>query len=92
MTPLEQKLNQLSLTTMSRQLDDDLADAAAKNLSVAATLECSPTWNWKPATAAPSSAASSARRLQAQPSIDGFHFHHHKSRMQGKTASCACSI
>ena len=39
MTPLEQKLNQLSLTTMSRQLETTLADAAGKNLSCAATLE-----------------------------------------------------
>src|SRR6266478_6086633 len=39
MTPLEQKLNQLSLSTMSRQLETTLTDAAAKNLSAAATLE-----------------------------------------------------
>jgi DNA replication protein DnaC len=39
MTLLEQKLNQLSLSTMSRQLETTLTDAAAKNLSAAATLE-----------------------------------------------------
>ena len=39
MTLLEQKLDQLSLSTMSRQLETTSAEAAAKNLSVAATLE-----------------------------------------------------
>jgi hypothetical protein len=39
MTPLEQKLNQLSLSTMGRQLETTLTEAAAKNLSAAATLE-----------------------------------------------------
>src|SRR5215470_12466666 len=39
MTPLEQKLNQLSLSTMSRQLETTLTDAAARNLSAAATME-----------------------------------------------------
>jgi len=38
-TSLHQKLNQLSLTTMSRQLDQMLAEAAAKSLSIAQTLE-----------------------------------------------------
>ena len=41
MTPLHQKLNQLSLTTMSRQLDQTIADAAAKNLSFTQALESS---------------------------------------------------
>ena len=39
MTPLQQKLNQLSLTTMSHQLDQTIADAASKNLSAAEALE-----------------------------------------------------
>jgi len=39
MTPLVQKLNQLNLFTMSRQLETTLTEAAAKNLSAAATLE-----------------------------------------------------
>ena len=38
MTPLEQNLNQLSLSTISRQLETTLTEAAAKNLSAAATL------------------------------------------------------
>ena len=39
MTPLEQKLNRLNLSTMSRHLDTTLSDAASRNLSPAATLE-----------------------------------------------------
>ena len=84
MTPLELKLNQLSLSTMSRQLETTLTDAAAKNLSAAATLE----WLADMEIEARSQRAVERRfrfsRLQAQPSIDAFHFHHHKSRMQAK--------
>jgi hypothetical protein len=36
---LHQKLNQLSLTSMARQLDQVMADAAARNLRLAQTLE-----------------------------------------------------
>ena len=39
MTHLHQKLNQLTLTTMSRQLDQIASDAAAKNLSFSQALE-----------------------------------------------------
>lgn len=39
MTTLEQKLKQLNLSTMSRQLNSTLICAAAKNLSTAETLE-----------------------------------------------------
>src|SRR5579864_4908115 len=84
MTPLEQKLNQLSLSTMSRQLETTLTDAAAKNLSAAVTLE----WLADMEIEARSQRAIERRfrfsRLQAQPSIDAFHFHHHKSRLQAK--------
>src|SRR6202453_2372474 len=84
MTPLEQKLNQLSLSTMSRQLETTLTEAAAKNLSAAATLE----WLAEMEIEARSRRAIERRfrssRLQTQPSIDAFHFHHHKSRMQAK--------
>jgi DNA replication protein DnaC len=84
MTPLEQKLNQLSLSTMSRQLETTLTEAATKNLSAAATLE----WLADMEIEARSQRAIERRfrssRLQSQPSIDAFHFHHHKSRMQAK--------
>jgi hypothetical protein len=39
MTALQQKLNQLNLTTMSQHLDETLADAASKNLSAAEAFE-----------------------------------------------------
>ena len=39
MIPLEQKLQQLNLAVMSHQLEQTIAEAAAKNMSVAATLE-----------------------------------------------------
>jgi len=35
MTPLQQKLEQLNLTTMSHHLEQMLAEATAKNLSLA---------------------------------------------------------
>ncbi|HUJ93597.1 MAG TPA: IS21-like element helper ATPase IstB [Candidatus Bathyarchaeia archaeon] len=84
MTPLQQKLNLLNLSTMSRQLETTLTEAAAKNLSAAATLE----WLTDMEIEARSQRAIERRfrcsRLQAQPSIDAFHFQHHKSRMQAK--------
>src|SRR6266852_2842258 len=84
MTPLEEKLNQLSLSTMSRQLETTLTEAAAKNLSAAATLE----WLADMELEARKQRAIDRRfkcsRLQAQPSIDAFHFQHHKTRQQAK--------
>jgi len=69
---------------MSRQLETTLTEAAAKNLSAAATLE----WLTDMEIEARSQRAIERRfrcsRLQAQPSIDAFHFQHHKSRMQAK--------
>ena len=69
---------------MSRQLETTISEAAAKNLSVAATLE----WLADMELDARNHRAIERRfkcsRLQAQPSIDGFHFQHHKSRLQNK--------
>jgi len=69
---------------MSRQLETTLTEAAGKSLSAAATLE----WLADMEIEARSQRAIERRfrcsRLQAQPSIDAFHFHHHKSRMQAK--------
>ena len=84
MTPLEQKLNQLTLPTMSRQVETTLTEAAAKNLSVSATLE----WLADMELEARKQRAIDRRfkcsRLQAQPSIDTFQFQHHKTRQQAK--------
>ena len=38
MTSLEQKLQQLNLAAMSHQIEQTIAEAAAKNMSVGATL------------------------------------------------------
>ena len=69
---------------MSRQLETTLSEAATKNLSVAATLE----WLADVELEARNHRAIERRfkcsRLQTQPSIDGFHFQHHKSRLQNK--------
>jgi IstB-like ATP binding protein len=74
MTPLEQKLNQLTLSTMSRHVETTLTEAAAKNLSASATLE----WLVDLELDARKQRAIERRykcaRLQAQPSIDAFHF------------------
>src|ERR1041384_1546710 len=84
MTPLEQKLNQLTLSTMSRHLETTLTEAAAKNLSVSATLE----WLADLELEARKQRAIERRykcsRVQAQPSIDAFQFQHHKTRQQAK--------
>jgi DNA replication protein DnaC len=69
---------------MSRHLETTLTEAAAKNLSVAATLE----WLVDMELEARKQRAIDRRfkcsRLQARPSIDSFHFLHHKSRQQAK--------
>jgi DNA replication protein DnaC len=69
---------------MSRHLETTLTEAAAKNLSVATTLE----WLADVELEARKQRAIDRRfkcsRLQARPSIDSFHFLHHKSRQQAK--------
>jgi DNA replication protein DnaC len=85
MTPLEQKLLELNLTTMSRQLETTLSDAAGKNLSVAATLEWLADMELESRRGRAIERRFKCSRLQAQPSIDSFHFGHHKSRTQNKT-------
>jgi DNA replication protein DnaC len=69
---------------MSRQVETTLTEAAAKNLSVSATLE----WLADMELEARKQRAIDRRfkcsRLQAQPSIDAFQFQHHKTRQQAK--------
>jgi hypothetical protein len=69
---LPEKLDQLSLSTTSRQLETTISEAATKNLSVAATLE----WLADMELEARNHRAIERRfkcsRLQAQPSIDSF--------------------
>jgi DNA replication protein DnaC len=70
---------------MSRSVEATLTDAAARNLSVSATLE----WLADMKLEARKQRAIERRyrcsRLQAQPSIDAFQFTHHKTRQQAKS-------
>jgi DNA replication protein DnaC len=82
--PLHQKLSQLSLTAMSRQLDQTLADAAAQNRSFTETLESLADLELDSRHHRAMERRFRSSRLPAQCSIDGFHCKHHKSRMELK--------
>src|ERR1700691_2670362 len=84
MTPLEQKLQQLNLKAMSRQIEATIADAAARNLSVVATIELLADMELESRNGRAIARRFKYSRLQSQASIDAFHFHHHKSRVQAK--------
>ena len=84
MTPLQQKFQQLNLSAMSRHIETTIAEAAAKNLSVAATIEWLADLELEERQRRAIERRFKCSRLQAQPSIDAFHFHHHKSRVQSK--------
>jgi DNA replication protein DnaC len=81
---LEQKLQQLSLTTMSRHIEQALSDAAQKNWSPATMLE----WLADVELGARHDRAIERRfrgaRLIARQTIDAFQFSHHKTRQQAK--------
>ncbi len=85
MPTLTAKLKQLQLHLMSQHLDQALADAAARNLSVADTIE----WLADRELEARHNRAIERRfrasRLHARHSIDAFQFSHHKSRQQART-------
>jgi DNA replication protein DnaC len=85
MTPLQQKLEQLNLTTMSQHLDQMLAEATAKNLSLTQTLEALIDRELENRYQRSIERRFKLSRLQTKPSIDSFHFNHHKSRSQLKT-------
>jgi DNA replication protein DnaC len=84
MTPLEQKLQQLNLKAMSHQIEVTIAEAAARNLSVSATIERLADIELEARQGRAIERRFKCSRLQSQPSIDAFHFHHHKSRVQAK--------
>src|SRR5882757_10624353 len=69
---------------MSRHIETTIAEAAAKNLSVAATIEWLADLELEERQRRAIERRFKCSRLQSQPSIDAFHFHHHKSRMQAK--------
>jgi len=84
MTPLEQKLLKLNLKAMSSQIEATIAEAAARNLSVPATIERLADMELEARRGRAIDRRFKCSRLLAQPSIDAFHFHHHKSRVQAK--------
>lgn len=84
MTNLHHKLNQLSLTTMSRQLDQIASDAAANNWSFSQALESLTELELQSRNQNAIERRFRMSRLQARHSIDGFNFKHHKSRMEIK--------
>src|SRR5271170_1793335 len=84
MTPLEQKLQQLNLKAMSRQIEATMTEASARNLSISATIELLADLELESRQGRAIERRFKCSRLQSQPSIDAFHFHHHKSRVQAK--------
>jgi DNA replication protein DnaC len=84
MTTLEQKLLQLNLKAMSHQIETTIAESAARNLSVPATIELLADMELEARRGRAIERRFKCSRLLAQPSIDAFHFHHHKSRVQAK--------
>ena len=74
MTPLEQKLLDLNLTVMSHRLETTLSEAAGKNLSAAATLEWLADMELEARHGRAIERRFKCSKLQAQPSIDAFHF------------------
>jgi hypothetical protein len=81
---LHQKLNQLSLTSMARQLDQTIADAVARNRSLPETLESLVDFELESRNFRSIERRFRLSRLHSQHSIDSFHFKHHKSRLDLK--------
>lgn len=91
MNALEQKLEQLSLTTMSQQLEAQLAEAATRNLSFAQTLESLVDRELEARSQRAVERRFRLSRLPDKPSIDAFHFSTPTSRVsRPAAASCAC--
>ena len=85
MNELPRKLSLLKLSVMSRQLETALAEAASKNLSVAATLEGLADLELEGRRQHAIQRRFHLSRLQIQPTVAEFHFQHHKSRLQIKS-------
>lgn len=83
-TPLADKLVQLSLTTIARQLDPALAEAARRNLSLAAALEHLADLELAARRDRSIGRRFQLARLYLKPAIDEFRFDHHKSRQQAR--------
>jgi len=84
MTPLHLKLNQLSLTTMSKELDQLVTEAASKNLSLVRALEALADLELESRNGRSIERRFRVSRLQTRYSIDSFDFKHHKSRSDAR--------
>jgi DNA replication protein DnaC len=73
MNSLQQKLNQLSLTSMSHQLDQAITDAAARNLSLAQALESLVDLELESRNSRSIERRFRLSRLHARHSVDSFH-------------------
>lgn len=85
MSELNHKLDQLKLSCMTQELDHVLTEAAAKNLSHAATIEWLADIELDGRRKRSVERRFRLSRLQAKMGIESFHFNHHKSRMQIKS-------
>lgn len=85
MKELLEKLQQLKLTEMNRQLEAVLAEAARRNLSLVDTLERLADLELEARQGRAVERRFRQSRLHAQYGIDSFHFQHHKSRQRIKT-------
>ena len=85
MTELASKLEQLQLTSVARELDHLLADAAAKNLSHAEAIEWLADVELEGRRARSIERRFRLSRLQSKIGIESFDFNHHKTRTQIKS-------
>jgi DNA replication protein DnaC len=81
---LDEKLRQLSLTTMAQSLETITAQAATRNLNFPAALERLADLELEARHRRAIERRFKLSRLAAQPALDQFHFAHHKSRQQAK--------
>jgi DNA replication protein DnaC len=85
MTELACKLEQLQLTSVARELDHLLADAAARNLSHAEAFEWLADVELEGRRARSIERRFRLSRLQSKIGIESFDFNHHKTRTQLKS-------
>lgn len=85
MTALNDKLTQLKLDFMARELDRVVTDSAARSLSPAATLEWLADLELEGRKDRSVERRFRLSKLQAKHGIESFNFNHHKSRQQMKS-------
>jgi DNA replication protein DnaC len=85
MTDLTDKLTQLKLDFMAKELDRVLTDAAARSLSPSAALEWLADLELEGRRSRSVERRFRLSKLQARHGIESFNFNHHKSRQQMKS-------